>query len=201
MSRRVMRLRLVGAAPLLMRSGQMADPLNPIVKSLQRLTRKRDKTDADHEAISHLDWVGGLWTDGGYPCVPGEAVEAAFIRAARTKRLGRIAGAGVICPGNPRLEYSGPTDVEALWANPQFQLRVPVQVMGKRTMRTRARFERWAAVVDIEFLPSLLNPEQVVEILRIAGDQVGLGDWRPKFGRFRVESLDPPHQPRQGRAC
>jgi hypothetical protein len=32
----------------------------------------------------------------------------------------------------------------------------------------------------------LLTREDVIEIFRIAGAQIGIGDWRPKFGRFRV---------------
>jgi hypothetical protein len=38
------------------------------------------------------------------------------------------------------------------------------------------------------FNDELVNQSEVLELLRIAGEQVGLGDWRPKFGRFDVET-------------
>lgn len=191
MSGAALRVRLVGVAPLLMHSGRLADPLDPAAKELQRLTRKRDKRDADHERIMRVEWYGGLWTDDGRPCLPAEAVEAAFVRAARTRKLGPAAAAGLVCPRNAILEHDGPPDIDGLWADARFRLRVPVQVAGRRTMRTRPRFPRWSAAIELEFLPSLLDIAQVLELLRIAGDQVGLGDWRPRFGRFRVERPEP----------
>jgi hypothetical protein len=57
-------------------------------------------------------------------------------------------------------------------------------------MRTRARFPTWRATVRAEFLPTVMNRRDVVEILEIAGFREGLGDWRPKFGRFAVKLLD-----------
>ena len=182
-------VRLIGVAPVLMHNGRGSDPLDPMAKQLARLTRKRRKTDADHQQIARIEWHMSLWTDGGRPCFPGEAVEAALIQAARTKRLGRAAAAGVLCPGNPLLEYEGPTTIDDLWADERFRLRVPVQVQRRRTMRTRPIFSEWSITADLQFLPNLLDEAQVLEIVRIAGDQIGLGNWRPRFGRFRVEAM------------
>ena len=55
-------------------------------------------------------------------------------------------------------------------------------------MRTRPKFDEWAAEFDVEYETGLLNASEVKEILGTAGDQVGIGDWRPKFGLFRVVS-------------
>jgi hypothetical protein len=53
-------------------------------------------------------------------------------------------------------------------------------------MRTRPRFPEWAATLEIKFLPSLLNASEVKSFLVTAGREIGIGDWRPRFGRFEV---------------
>jgi hypothetical protein len=88
-----MTLRLDGERPLLMNSSAKADPLNPIKIELDRLTSKRDKTAADHEQIAKAEWHGGLWLHDGNPCIPSEAIESAFIAAAKTRRKGKQAKA------------------------------------------------------------------------------------------------------------
>jgi hypothetical protein len=170
-----------------MRSGRLADPLDESARELDRLTRKRFKTPADHEEIARVEWSAGLWLECGEPCVPGDAIEACFLAAARTRRLGKLAQAGFVCPGNPRLLYPGPRNIEGLWAEPRFRLRKPVQVAGRRTVRTRPRFPEWSLEFEVQFLPGLLDGDQVLEIFRIAGTRTGLGDWRPKFGRFSAD--------------
>jgi hypothetical protein len=66
-------------------------------------------------------------------------------------------------------------------------LRFAVNVNDAKVMRTRPRFPAWHVVADIEFLQSLLNRNEVIEIFEIAGMREGLGDWRPKFGKFSVK--------------
>lgn len=56
-----------------------------------------------------------------------------------------------------------------------------------RVMRTRPLFPKWSAVVSITYEDSVLDRYGLLEILRIGGSQVGLLEWRPKYGRFMVE--------------
>jgi hypothetical protein len=185
----VLKARITGVAPLLMRSARFADPLDEYSVELERLTRKRLKTKADHEQIAKVEWFGGLWTDGGRPCIPGDAVEAALVAAARTRKAGVTAKAGILCPGNVIIEHDGASDLTELWSDARFRLRVSVKVNGRRTMRTRPKFEKWAADIHLQFLPTLMDRSDVLELLQIAGDRIALGDWRPRFGRFLVEPL------------
>jgi hypothetical protein len=134
------RVRLSGERPLLMHSSRLADPLDPITIELDRLTRKRDKTIADHEQIGRVEWHGGLWLRDGKPCIPGEAIESAFVAASRTRRKGKQAMAGFSCSVSPLLEYDGPTDLDSLWENKAFRFRFPVTVNDSKVMRTRVRF-------------------------------------------------------------
>lgn len=187
MSVEKLRIRLTGERPLLMHSSRLADPLDPIKIDLERLTKKRDKTIADHEQIAKVEWHGGLWLTDGAPCIPSEAIESAFIAASRTRRKGKQAKAGFDCPRSPLLQYEGPRQLSELWEDKAFRFRFAVNVNDAKVMRTRARFDSWHVDVDVEFLPSLLNPNEVIEIFEIAGMREGLGDWRPKFGKFSVK--------------
>ncbi|AWJ86239.1 hypothetical protein TSH58p_22190 (plasmid) [Azospirillum sp. TSH58] len=185
-----MRLHLVGQADLVMNSSRLVDPLEPIVQQLRLLTSKRKKTLADHERIAEVEWHGALWASEGRPCLLADAVESCFVDAARKLRLGEVAKSALVCLRHSPLLYDGPVDAAALWNDPRFRLRKAVAVNGRRVMRTRPRFPQWAAEVTVSYLPGLLDREQVVRIFGIAGDLVGIGDWRPRYGRFRVEMLE-----------
>lgn len=178
--------KIIGVAPLLMHSGQLVDPLNPHSRSIAEITKKRKKTDADHEEMGRREFFGALYVSGGEPCIPGEMVEAALIKGAMKEKRGPAAKAGLLVENNARLEYDGPRDPKVLWEDPRFRLRVAVKVGQSKVMRTRPRFEGWSATISIKFLPSLLNAREVRDFLVTAGEQIGIGDWRPRFGRFVV---------------
>ena len=89
-----------------------------------------------------------------------------------------------------RLAYDGPKDPRALCDDPRFRLRCGVRVGTSRVMRTRPRFPAWAADLAVDYLPSLLNEHDVRRFVVVAGEQVGVGDWRPRFGRFLVDEAE-----------
>jgi hypothetical protein len=180
------RMRLQGVRPLLMHSSRLADPLDAAAIDLARAAAKRAKTRADHEAIARIEWHGGLWARDGLPCIPGEAIEAAFVAAARSVRKTRQAQIGFFCCESPLLAYPGPRSIEQLWADPAFRLRYPVRVHNARTIRTRPRFPEWSVVVEAEYVPTALSREEIIELFQLAGFREGLGDWRPRFGRFEA---------------
>jgi hypothetical protein len=47
----------------------------------------------------------------------------------------------------------------------------------------------WSILFELEFDDSIINEESVLKAAVDAGALIGLGDWRPKFGRFTVERL------------
>ena len=60
-------------------------------------------------------------------------------------------------------------------------------VIGKaRVMKTRAIFEKWELEFNIRVFNDAINFDSLKEILVYAGCYVGVGDWRPKYGRFEV---------------
>jgi hypothetical protein len=56
-------------------------------------------------------------------------------------------------------------------------------------MRTRPIFEEWAANVEVMYNPDLVDKAEVIQWMEVAGYEVGLMDWRPKYGRFNSEVL------------
>ena len=193
---------VTGVAPLVMHNGQMADPLNPIARELERYTGRRKKTQADFERIADLEYIGGLWLEQGRPCIPAAAFEAAILQAASRSRLKSRYRGTVMVMGNALIRYDGPETVDGLMAEPAFRLRIPVVVSSRRIMRTRPMFASWSTKVELAFLPSYVNQADLLDVLASAGDTIGVGDYRPQFGRFAIAARDttPPFVPpaRQG---
>ncbi len=182
-----LKFKITGVAPLLMHNGQTADPLNPHSQSIAEITSKRKKTEADYRELARREWYAGLYLMDGEPCIPAEVWEAALIKGARKEKRGPNAQAGLIVENNSKLEYDGPRKPDKLWEDERFRLRIPAKVTMSRVIRTRPRFDNWRAEVIVKYLPELLNPKEVRSFLVTAGEQIGLLDWRPRFGRFAVE--------------
>lgn len=189
MSYQRLTFRLTGVSPLVMHNGRLANPLDPMAKALKRVTGKRAKTDADHEEMARIEFLGGLYVGEDGPCIPGELIEATLIAAAKKSKRGPQAKAGLLSDGMHRIDYDGPRAPDDLWADERFRLTVGVRVGQARVMRTRPIFRDWSAEIFVDFLPDQLNRAEVAEMVGVAGSIVGLGDWRPRFGRFTAHSL------------
>lgn len=186
---RTLRFRITGAAPLLLHNGRLADPLDEHARAMAQVAAKRRKTEADHERLAELEFLGGLYLSGGAPCIPAEMMEAALVKAAAQERRGAKARAGLVVRDDLGLEYDGPREPRALWADARFRLRTQVRVGPSRVMRTRPMFREWSATLAVDYLPGLLNASDVRGLVALAGEQVGVGDWRPRFGRFWAEEV------------
>jgi hypothetical protein len=184
-----LRLKLTSAGPMLMAASRLADPLDPDAIRLAAITAKRKKTISDHRRIADIEFVGKLWTHKGRVCIPPDALEKACEEAAKTRNGGAAAAAAILVEEPALLEYDGPQDIKGLTKNENFRFRKLVRVRKALTPRTRPRFESWSAVVSITFLSTVVNREQVIEYFRIAGSQIGIGDWRKRHGRFTIEVL------------
>lgn len=191
-----------GVSPLMLHNSRLANPLDPITKEIKRVSGKRGKTDADLELLSHLEWLGGLYTTEsgsfevnghglkitgfGVPCIPGEMVEGAMAVAARKHKLGKQFGAGFLCDGNWPIKYDGPQTIAALSKDSNFADMRMVKQMRYQILRTRPIFKTWSLEFTLSFLPNLLNAQQVRDVLVLAGQVAAFGDYRPRFGRFEV---------------
>ena len=182
-----LKAKITGVSALLCHSGKLADPLYEGTKQLKKLSSKRGKTDADLEMMAKVEFIHSLYLDNGQPCIPAEVLEASFINAARRNKQGKKVQAGVVVPNNYPLIYDGPRDPEKMWEDGRFRFSSTVRVGTSRVSRMRPRFNEWAADIEVEYDPNMLNEAEIKEIVKIAGESIGIGDWRPRFGRFKVE--------------
>lgn len=183
----VLSFKITGVSAVLFHNGQLVDPLNQHSMSIREITAKKKKVDADHLEMGKREWFGGLYLSGGEPCIPAEMVEALLIRGAMKEKAGPAAKAGLLVEKNAKLEYDGPRNPNELWKDERFRFRVAAKVGTSKVMRTRPKFDTWWANIEVKFLASMLNAKDVRGFLVTGGEQIGIGDWRPRFGRFTVE--------------
>ena len=188
------RLDITGQAPLLMHNARLSDPLDPIAREMKKISGKRTKTDSDHEELARLEFLGGIYYNeesGVY--VPGANLWATLIGGGKITKQGTAVQRGLIVSDNAlTLIYNGPSTPEELYAHGEFTSRLSVKVGQNRVMRTRPMFEDWRLNAEIQVDETVLNLDSVVELARNAGEMVGLGDYRPSYGRFNVvvEKID-----------
>jgi hypothetical protein len=180
------RMTCTGTKPLLMHNARLSNPLDEVAKAMKRVSGKRLKTDEDHEELARLEHLGGLYFhDDLGPFLPGQNFERCLVDAARITKAGKKIERGVFVDTdvNP-VEYVGPRTIEKLWADENFRHAAPVKVGTARVTRTRPQFREWQVTVGGTFDASVINLAELDEIARTAGMMIGLGDWRPRFGRF-----------------
>ncbi len=177
---------------LLMHNGQLADPMNEYTKELKKRTQKKKKSDDDQLDIAQAEFVGGLYFDDALgPVIPSDLLDAVMIHGARRKKLGKEFAPNVRCVDLVhKLDYKGPRTREALWKEPRHVDRRGVKVGQSRVIRTRPRFDDWRVSFEVLVNPCALNVDDVREAIDDAGKYVGLGDYRPRFGCFAVESFE-----------
>lgn len=189
MAWQTLKYRLTSEAPLLMHNGQTADPTNAWAKSLKQVSGKRAKTDADYEELARIEFYAGLYMDKNGPIIPNTVIDSMVIGAAKKSKEGPTAKSGVFCLTPMPLEYAGPRTAAELWADETFRFSAIVRVGMARVARMRPIFHEWGGIVTLNIEDTTINPSRIDDWLRIAGTQVGLGDWRPQFGRFVSERI------------
>ena len=176
--------------PILFHNGQLADPLCEWTKRLKLITDKRKKTEEDYLEMAHLEWFGGMYTKNKKPCIPGYVMEGALVSGAKKKRMGTQAKSGIFVDKDSLLEFDGweSLTLDDLWENKDFRLTQGVKIQKARIMRTRPKFDEWAVEFVITYDAEVLSEPDVKDIVETTGHHCGLCDWRPRYGRFRVES-------------
>lgn len=185
---------LLGESPLLCHNGQTADPRNTYAKAMKAISGKRKKTDADLDELARLEWFAGLYVDDKRGLViPSHVLKACFVNGAKKSKRGPQTKSGLFVADHAVLDFTGKPDqineetLNELFHAGDHHLTCGVKVGMAKVMRTRPQFIGWSLTVGIQYDPDLLNPHDIQDILTDAGRQVGLGDWRPEYGRFTVK--------------
>jgi hypothetical protein len=210
---------LTGTEPLLMHNAEhSANPMSEVSKVAKLYTGKRKKTDQDHGATSRLDWIAGLYTkefpkiinhgensgitfeEGFGLKLPHRMLKAMIINAAKKSRDGTTVKQSLTLAGDATFEFPHTAEFEKeqhpfewLWNydNGFYTDYSSVTIKTNRVMRTRPRFPEWKTRFVIEYIPSLLNEADVENFLILGGRIIGLGDYRPDYGRFEITEFTP----------
>lgn len=183
----MLELIMESTTPLLMKNIQLADPMNPIVKAIDAITsKKKNMTEADHQEVERLKFVGGLYYDQKVgPYIPAPNLFKCAIEAARKTREGKAIEGGIVWPEDKAiLEYEGPRGLDALWADGRFTDRRMVAINRARVPGVRPIFPEWSARIGLDFDPEVIDFDRVEAIFSLAGRAVGVGDFRRFYGRF-----------------
>lgn len=178
---------------LLMHNERLADPLDPYAKRLAELSKKTKKTERDYEELGRREFLGaGYWLedDGqgncSVPYIPTWNIIRCLQEAGTRHKLGKQVLRGIVpVVEETLLVYVGPESADELWKAGTFHSRKGVGVGQRRVIRTRPCFSDWRVDAELELDLTILDVE-VVNLLAVeAGLYIGLGDARPRFGRFR----------------
>ncbi len=178
---------IAGVAPLIMHNVRLANPLDPLVKEMKKITGKKKKMDDDYETLANMEFEGGLYLNShGSPCIPGENIAAMMIEAAKRSKLGKDFKAGVFVDGDWPVIYKGPNKLSGLSKKADFRLAKMMTVAKSKILRTRPIFRSWRLKFTLHFHPGVVNRQAVVDAVAVAGELIGIGDSRPMYGRFDV---------------
>lgn len=185
-----------GGSPMIMHSERLADPLDSFVEAIAAISKKRNKTKADHEELARLEFLGGMYctpsltyplngTASAKPCIPSWNVLRCLQDGAKRFKRGVDVPRGVYpLTEVVELVYDGPENPEDLWRAGTFSLRKSVGVQRSRMMRTRPIFTDWQAELMVDVDAEIFDVHTLRNVWKSAGVYSGLGDMRPIYGRF-----------------
>jgi len=179
---------ITGITPLIMHSERCVNPFDPLTREIKALTGKRKKTEDDLLEISRLEWLGGLYynEDAGIH-VPGYNMLAAIINGAKLHKLGTAIKRAVLVTDDAiAVDYVGPKKPDDLFKDKSFVDIRSVKVGTSKIMRCRPIFKKWALKFSIAYDEASIQKGDIDMCIKSTGQMVGLGDYRPRFGRFEV---------------
>ena len=184
-----LKLKLVGVAPIMFHNERLANPTDPGTRELRRLTTQRNKSDDILEQIKKIEWRLGFYeSEDKRPVVTSDMVLASVLQGARKLKKGKEVSAGVLAeePWFP-LTYDGPKQIDDLYEDARFVDYRSVVISGRRMMRARPVFKAWSLSVVLMYDEELINGRDLRQAAEIAGERIGMGERRPRLGRFLVE--------------
>lgn len=130
--------------------------------------------------------------DGKELVMPSIAFRSSLLRGCVGKKIGKTGAATKVAGGVFAIEPMTPL-IDPQTSEPITEYRVHVTrcvVQRNGVIRGRPEIPKWAAEILFEVDTDFIEPDQVRELLSIAGRIAGVGDWRPEkrgpHGRYKV---------------
>jgi hypothetical protein len=164
---------------------QTTEERNEMKEVVKTLAKNPD----DKEAYTKEATLSVYKNSKGEICIPSSWIEGALINAGKTiqvqgkgKKTYKDAMKGFVFV-NEELSPITPNEFDLDRRN--------VIVNRGRIMRTRPRIKSgWKAAFTMTLLDDTLSVDTMKEILNAAGFYTGIGDYRPKYGRFKVTKFE-----------
>jgi hypothetical protein len=177
-----------GLTPLMMHSERLANPFDPLTKDIKAVTGKRKKTEDDLLEIARLEWLGGLYHDDDAGIhIPGYNVFAAIVTGGKIHKLGTaIKRSALVQEDKIPLVFDGPKQPDKLFSAKKFTDIRSVKVGTSKVARCRPIFKDWQLTFTVLYEESGIQRADLDRVVTDTGTMVGLGDYRPRFGRFEI---------------
>jgi len=129
--------------------------------------------------------------DAGEICLPGEYVRQAVIAAARFRQDPRSPRKSAMDLFKAAIVSLTPLASLGI-AEPDYQHKCRVMVQRNGVTRVRPAIKAgWTATLSLLVnLPEYVSPDMLHEVLTQAGKLIGVGDFRPTYGRFQVRQFE-----------
>jgi len=165
-----------GMSPLLF--NRFPDEDNPDDKS-NRKTANLNKEEQVEKSL-YRDDKGDVYS-------PADHIIGAMIKAGSAFKLtgkqtfGNVMKAGIFV--EPLKVKHVHQDYTADWRP------VVIKATKGRVMKGRARMDDWCLKFQVVCIDERARAQDVEEILKYAGNYIGIGDYRPRYGRFEVTNF------------
>lgn len=196
---------LRGIRPLIMSNPQTVDVENAFSGEQRRLNRllKDARKKGDEDRLLDLavqqkktDFMAGAYFDDKAKkfFIPDAVIMACIKEAAKASKKGKDIDRAVLMEETHAYVENVPTvkSLEDAYTKADFKLQTPCKIppkTGSLFMKLRCVMPTgWKTKFALSFDEEVIAEKTIHEVLARAGGFVGIGSWRPKFGRFVVEA-------------
>ena len=163
-------------------------------KQQQKAAKAREAKDPEAEFRGAMYLMPGAAADSDHPDVgfPASGFKNAIVSACRFVDgipMTRVRGALFIladAAGLVRINYG-----EVRMREDAVRVGGKGKGTGTLDLRYRPEFLDWSATLRVQYNAAVISPEQIVNLINIAGFSIGIGDYRPERdgenGRFTVK--------------
>lgn len=186
-----LRLSGIPGVALMTHNERLANPLDPITREMKAVSSKRSKTDEDLAELARLEFEGGLYlTEDGQAGIPSWNIFRSIQDGGKVNRLGTAIARAVVMTSADivPIKHSGPSSPEAMFAAGMYDQR-SVKVGQAKVTRTRPIFRDWVVEASLLLDTEIVNLDDFLRAAENAGRMSGIGEYRPRFGRYEVESV------------
>ncbi len=152
-----------GTTPLMMHNERLANPFDSQTKLVKAVSGKRKKTEDDLLELARLEWHGGLYHDNEIGVhIPGHNALACLIEGGKIHKLGTaIRRAALVLEDKLPLQFDGPKEPGALYADKRFVDLRGIGVGPSRVMRCRPIFRTWGLTFTVMFDENTLQRDDI----------------------------------------